>query len=84
VGRPKRRRKLMRIRAAALPRAVMRLLMLLLNDLVRMRLPMMLLLNDLVRMRLQQGELVLLLSQARIPRRERRAGCGRIGREPLA
>ena len=84
MGRPKRRRKLMRIRAAALPRAVMRLLMLLLNDLVRMRLPMMLLLNDLVRMRLQQGELVLLLSQARIPRRERRAGCGRIGREPLA
>jgi len=83
VGRPKRRRKLMRIRAAALPRAVMRLLMLLLNDLVRMRL-LMLLLNDLVRMRLQQGELVLLLSQARIPRRERRAGCGRIGREPLA
>jgi hypothetical protein len=74
----------MRIRAAALPRAVMRLLMLLLNDLVRMRLLMMLLLNDLVRMRLQQGELVLLLSQARIPRRERRAGCGRIGREPLA
>ena len=70
MGRPKRRRKLMRIRAAALPRAVMRLLMLLLNDLVRMR--------------LQQGELVLLLSQARIPRRERRAGCGRIGREPLA
>ena len=61
----------------------MRLLMLLLNDLVRMRL-LMLLLNDLVRMRLQQGELVLLLSQARIPRRERRAGCGRIGREPLA
>ena len=83
MGRPKRRRKLMRIRAAALPRAVMRLLMLLLNDLVRMRL-LMLLLNDLVRMRLQQGELVLLLSQARIPRRERRAGCGRIGREPLA